>query len=44
MISDIVTLDDILNKRPNIKAVLFDLDGTLIDSQEGIIAIIKGLG
>lgn len=33
----VVTLEDILSKRKNIKAFLFDLDGTLINSKEGII-------
>ncbi|MHA1924270.1 MAG: HAD family hydrolase [Candidatus Heimdallarchaeota archaeon] len=32
-----ITLQDITEKRGSIKAFLFDLDGTLIDSQEGII-------
>jgi len=32
-----LTLQDITEKRGSIKAFLFDLDGTLIDSQEGII-------
>ena len=42
MISEKVTLEDIYRLRPSIKAFLFDLDGTLIDSQEGIISIVKG--
>ena len=33
----IITLNDILSKRKNIKAFLFDLDGTLVNSREGII-------
>ncbi|MGC9779485.1 MAG: HAD family hydrolase [Candidatus Heimdallarchaeota archaeon] len=41
MIDDTVTLEDILSKNKSTKAFLFDLDGTLIDSQEGIITIVK---
>ncbi|MHA1212249.1 MAG: HAD family hydrolase [Candidatus Heimdallarchaeota archaeon] len=41
MIDAKVTLDDLLSKRKELKAFLFDLDGTLIDSQEGIIEIQK---
>ena len=38
----IVTLDDILAKRKKIKAFLFDLDGTLLNSREGIIDTLTG--
>ncbi|NHJ48882.1 MAG: HAD family hydrolase [Asgard group archaeon] len=39
MSRDTITLKDIKSKRKNLKAILFDLDGTLIDSQEGIITL-----
>lgn len=40
MINDKITLEDLLTLRPQLKAFLFDLDGTLVNSQEGIITTI----
>lgn len=40
MINERVTLEDLLILRPQLKAFLFDLDGTLVNSQEGIITTI----
>ena len=40
MVNEKVTLEDILTLRPQLKAFLFDLDGTLVNSQEGIITTI----
>ena len=43
MIKKQLTLEEILSKRKTIKAFLFDLDGTLADSEEGIIEIVYNL-
>jgi len=37
-----ITLEDIKREYPELKAFLFDLDGTLIDSKEGIVNTING--
>ncbi|MFW9924141.1 MAG: HAD family hydrolase [Candidatus Thorarchaeota archaeon] len=41
MLNEKITLESLLRKRASLKAFLFDLDGTLVDSQEGIITTIK---
>jgi len=43
MTKKFITLQEIIEKRGSIKAFLFDLDGTLVDSQEGIIQTIHEL-
>ena len=40
LLSEKITVADILAIRPQLKAFIFDLDGTLVDSQEGIITTV----
>ncbi len=42
MVNEKIALEDLITLRPQLKAFLFDLDGTLVNSQEGIIATIHG--
>ena len=40
MIAESITIEDILAVRPEIKAFIFDLDGTIVNSMEGIITTV----
>ena len=40
MNAESITIEDILAIRPEIKAFIFDLDGTIVNSMEGIITTV----